>query len=122
MINFNSPALQACIQGTQAEYQGKPAEAARLYMLAWDDAADDFERCVAAHYIARFQETPAQRLRWNLESLRYANGVGDERVQEFYPSLYLNLGKSYEEMGDQARAQRYYQLAGSFGAAHLPSA
>lgn len=32
-------------------------------------------------------------------------------MQGFYPSLYLNLGHSYEDAGDRDEARRYYDLA-----------
>jgi Flp pilus assembly protein TadD len=51
--------------------------------------------------------------------LEKAEAVGDERVQDFYPSLYLNLGHSYELVGDQAEAQRYFELAAKLGVDHL---
>jgi hypothetical protein len=37
--------------------------------------------------------------------------VGDDRVRGFYPSLYLNLGRSHEVLGHPAEASRYYELA-----------
>jgi hypothetical protein len=52
--------------------------------------------------------------------LEHANVVNDERVKEFYPSLYLNLGRSYELVGDQNEAQRYYNLAAKLGVIHQP--
>ncbi len=47
----------------------------------------------------------------NQESLINADAVGDDRVQEFYPSLYLNMGKSYEDLGNLKDARRFYALA-----------
>lgn len=111
-------AIQLCIQGTQAEFQGRLAEASGLYQQAWKVAKDDFDRCVAAHYVARFQETPELRLHWNQEDLNRANAVERERVKEFYPSLLLNMGQSYEQLGNQDEAKRYYDLAAALGAVH----
>jgi len=50
--------------------------------------------------------------------LERAFAVKDERVKEFYPSLYLNLGKSHENLGNQLEAQRYYTLAADLGFIH----
>jgi hypothetical protein len=44
----------------------------------------------------------------------------DERVKDLYLSLYLNLGHSYEALGDQVHAQKYYQLAADLGVPHQP--
>jgi hypothetical protein len=70
--------------------------------------------------VARFQERPEESLRWNQISLDHANAVNDERVKDFYPSLYLSLGRSYELVDNQAEAQRYYELAAALGAIHQP--
>jgi hypothetical protein len=51
-------------------------------MQAWEKRKDDYDACVAAHYVARHQ--------WNQESLDRADAVNAESVQGFYPSLYLN--------------------------------
>jgi hypothetical protein len=83
-----NPILQLCIQGTEAEYQHRPADARALYQQAWDSATDDYEACIAAHYVARFQDTPEETFRWNQAALNRADAVKDERVKAFYPSLY----------------------------------
>jgi hypothetical protein len=56
--------------------------------------------------------------RWNRIALERANAVGDERVQPFYPSLYLNMGQSYELLGNHEESRRYYALAAELGAVH----
>lgn len=66
----------------------------------------------------RFQGDPAETLRWNREALRRAEAVGDERVAAFYPSLYLNMGRSYELLGEQVEAEKYYALAAALGIVH----
>jgi hypothetical protein len=74
---------------------------------------DDFEACIAAHYVARHQDSPAGMLHWNREALSYAEAVGDDRVRDFFPSLYLNMGWSYESLGDPVEAGKNYELAAS---------
>jgi tetratricopeptide (TPR) repeat protein len=122
-IDTNNPVIQLCIQGTQAEFRGDIALARALYQNAWEMAGDDYEACIAAHYLARHQSQPAEELRWNEEALRRADAdrlsrFGDSRVGEFYPSLYLNMGQSYEKMGNPIEAQRYYALAAALGFPH----
>jgi hypothetical protein len=98
---------------------GRAEEAGKLYGQAWNTCTDAYERCIAAHYIARTKTTPQERLRWNQEALRYAGEVDREKVWTFYPSLYLNVGKSHEDVGDKKKARRLYLLAAN-GAADLP--
>ncbi len=113
-----NPVIQLCIQGALAEFEHRIDDARALYQLAWESHADDYEACIAAHYLARFQDTPEETLRWNQLALEHANAANDERVEEFYPSLYLNLGRSHEILGDKGEAQRYYALAAELGVIH----
>src|ERR1700722_6825595 len=103
--------VRYCVEGMEREQEGRHEEALRLFMLAWDQSKDAFERTIAAHYVARHQTTPERALHWNQESLINADAVGDTRVKEFYPSLYLNMGKSHEDLGNLKHARRFYALA-----------
>ena len=115
-----NPVIQLCVAGSRAEFEGRPEDARALYWQAWQAAADDYEACIAAHYVARFQDSPEETLRWNQMALARAEAVDDERVQSFLPSLYVNLGRSYELLGSPTEAARYYQLAADLGLTHLP--
>ena len=117
-MDLENPVIKLCIEGTRAEFEGRVEDAVSLYQKAWEESKDDYEACVAAHYVARFQTNPEDALYWNQESLNRADAVNDERVKDFYPSLYLNLGRSHELLGDQAKAQRYYDLAAGLGVVH----
>ena len=117
-MDTHNPVIKFCIAGSSAEFEGGIGEAQNLYQQAWDTAQNDYEACIAAHYVARFQATPEETLRWNQEALDRANRVDDESVKEFYPSLYLNLGCSHEMLGNQTEAQRYYDLAAKLGFVH----
>jgi hypothetical protein len=117
-VDLNSPSVQLCIAGTQAEFEGRQEDAAALYARAWEAAQNDVEACIAAHYVARFQAEPSEALRWNQEALARARATDDDAVRDFYPSLYLNLGRSYELTGDPAQAQHYYDLAAGLGYPH----
>ena len=117
-MDLENPVIKLCVAGTQAEFRGALEEARALYQQAWDSARDDYEACIAAHYVARFQDDPEQRLQWNRIALERAEVIGDERVREFYPSLYLNMGQSYELLGDQDEAKHYFDLAAGLGVVH----
>lgn len=117
-MELENPVIKLCIEGTRAEFEGRTELASALYQQAWEASRDDYEACVAAHYVARFQANPEDILFWNQESLDRAKKVNDARVIDFYPSLYLNLGHSYELLGDQPEAQRYYNLAAELGITH----
>jgi tetratricopeptide (TPR) repeat protein len=112
-VDPNNPVVQLCVKGLEAEARGEREAALKLYLQAWDARRDAYDACIASHYVARLQTTPASSLHWNQESLNAANLVNDERVAQFYPSLYLNLGKAYEDLGNVADARRNYEFAES---------
>ncbi|MGW2839241.1 hypothetical protein ACWCWD_15750 [Streptomyces sp. NPDC001493] len=107
----DNPVIALCAQGMQAEAEGRDADAARLFEQAWESAADDYEACVAAHYLARHQPTPERTLHWNRECLHRADLVGDERVAAFYPSLHLNMAKAHQDLGEPDEARDNFRLA-----------
>ena len=117
-MDLENPIIKLCIVGSQAEFRGKIDEARALYQQAWEAAQDDYEACIAAHYVAHLQVDPSQKLAWNQVALERANAVTDSRAQEFYPSLYLNLGQSYELLGNSSEAKRFYDLAAGLGVVH----
>jgi tetratricopeptide (TPR) repeat protein len=117
-MDLNNPVIRLCIEGTQAEFRGRKDEACKRYRQAWEAVTDDYEACIAAHYMARCQDSPKEILRWNQQALKRADAVKDERIKHFYPSLYLNMGRSYELLGDQAEAKKYFDIAAELGASH----
>lgn len=119
-MDTNNHVVRLCIQGTQAEFEKRFEDARLLYQQAWEAHVDDYEACIAAHYVARFQETPEDALHWNQVALEHAKAVADERAREFLPSLYLSLGHSYEILGEMDKAENYYQLAAELGFPHQP--
>ncbi len=119
-MDINNPVIKLCMEGTRAEFEHRVEDARILYQQAWEARKDDYDACIAAHYVARFQDSAEDSLQWNHLALKHANAVNDERVKDFYPSLYLNLGRSYQLVGNQNEAQKYYDLAAELGAIHQP--
>ena len=117
-IDIANPIVKLCMGGTQAEFEGRIESARELYRKAWKASTNDYEACIAAHYMARHQDSADETLRWNREALHRANAVGDDSVAEFYPSLYLNMGHSYELVGNPAEAKKFFDLAAELGVAH----
>lgn len=110
-MDTNDRFAKICSEGIQAEAQNRIDDALILFGEAWTVAKDDYDACVAAHFLARHQKNYQEMLRWNQEALARADMVGDERVRSFYPSLYLNLGFSHEMLGNPAEASMCYALA-----------
>jgi len=110
-MNPDNTVVKLCVEGMEQESHGNLEEASRLFLSAWSQSTDNFEKCIAAHYVARHQKTPEDALTWNQRSLELAQSVGDERVSGFFPSLFLNMGKAYEDLGKRDDARECYREA-----------
>ncbi|HET7433196.1 MAG TPA: NAD(+)--rifampin ADP-ribosyltransferase [Thermoanaerobaculia bacterium] len=118
-FNPNNPVVQLCIQGMEREGKGEPEEAQRLFLQAWSDAANDFERFIAAYFVARQHPDAAGRLEWLQTALQLALQVNDESVAAAFPFLYANIAECQEASGDHASAEANRERAISFD--HAPS-
>jgi len=96
------------------EEKGEPEQATRLFLQAWNEAMTPFERFIAAHFVARRQEEVREKLKWLETALKFASEINDDSVNSAFPSLYLNIAKCYEELGDDDNAGKNYELADSF--------
>jgi tetratricopeptide (TPR) repeat protein len=110
----NNNIVKLCAQGMSLEGEGKKEEAFILFQQAWNEATNDFEKFTAAHYVARYQKNVADKLKWDKTALNLALKINDENMKGTYPSLYLNIGKCYEDLNDFKGARENYELALSF--------
>jgi rifampin ADP-ribosylating transferase len=105
--------VQLCVQGLELEGQDKSDEAGRLFMRAWDEATDDSERFIAAHFVATSQTEVRPKLEWLERALEIAQRTNDLTVHSALPSLHTTIAKCYESLGDIARAKEHYAAAAS---------
>jgi hypothetical protein len=110
---FNN-VVKLCLQGMELEDQNKPVQAKEIFLQAWDKATNDFEKFLAAHYIARHQKTVPDKLNWLETALWFALKVNDDGVKSAFPSLYLNIAQCYEDLNDPDKAKENSDIATSF--------
>jgi hypothetical protein len=114
-IDPDNLVVQLCAEGMQFEGQARPGDARQAFEKAWALTHSAYERCIAAHYLARHQPSKDTTLEWNLRSLQEADAVREagegELVESFYPSLHLNVGHAYEQLGDLTAARAGYRAA-----------
>jgi len=110
---FNN-VVKLSLQGMDMEEKGKPGEALKLFLQGWNEATSDFEKFIAAYYVARLQETIPGKLKWLKTALQFALKINDDAVKSAFPSLYSNIAKCYEELGDRDKAKENSELAISF--------
>ena len=105
--------IKLCIQGMGAEEKGRNDEAGDLFIQAWNESTNDFERFMAAYYVARSRKDIRERLTWFETSLRHAKNINDVTVSSAFPTLYSNIAKCFEELGDDGGARANKELARS---------
>lgn len=110
-IDPSNPVVELCAAGIAVD--GVPEEARALFARAWAARRDDYDACIAAHYMARHQPTPAETLAWNERALMHALRVTEGRADDFLPSLYLNLADALAAVGqvNEARAAAQHAAA-----------
>jgi tetratricopeptide (TPR) repeat protein len=113
-FNPTNNVVKLSLQGMDMEEKGNPEEASRLFLQAWNEATNDLEKFIAAHYVARYQENVSGKLKWLETALQFALKINNDSVKSAFPSLYLNIAKCYEDLGDLDKAEKNYELASSF--------
>jgi len=113
-FNPNNNIVKLCLQGMSMEERDKPEEASELFLKAWNEAKYDFEKFLAAHYLARHQKKVSDKLKWLETALQFALKINDDSVKSAFPSLYLNIAKCYDDLSDPAKAKKNYELATLF--------
>ena len=96
------------------EEKGNPDEASKLFLQAWNEATNDFEKYLAAYYVARHKENVPAKLKWLETALQFALTVNNESAKSALPNLYSNIAKCHEDLGDVDNAKKNFELANSF--------
>ena len=110
-FNPNNNVIKLCIEAMGMEEKDKPGEASMLFLRAWNESTNDFEKFTAAYYVARHQKNVSDKLKWLETALKSALRINDVSVAGAFPSLYSNIAKCYEESGDADNAKKNHELA-----------
>ena len=110
----NNVVIKLCMSGMNLEDGGNIEDAATMFHKAWHESTDDYERFIAAYFLARRQKNTADKLKWMETSLQCALNINDDNVKSAYPTLYLNIAECYAELCDSDNAKRNYELSNSY--------
>ncbi|MCX5743352.1 MAG: hypothetical protein NT062_12740 [Proteobacteria bacterium] len=115
-MDFGNQIVQLCALGIEAESAAAFPEARVLFLKAWVTSTDDFEACIAAHYVARHQRTEVDTLRWHQLALARAEAATrhDDRALPFFALYHHNVGKAHEDVVDYVAARHHYTLASRY--------
>lgn len=103
--------VKLCIQGMVAEESGNADKASDFFSQAWQEAKNDFEKYLAAFYLARHQKNVSDKLMWLESSLTLVTGINDNSVKSAFYSLYSAIAQCYVELSDSENVKRYTDLA-----------
>jgi rifampin ADP-ribosylating transferase len=88
-FNPNNKVVKICLQGMGIEEKGKPGEAGKLFLQAWNEATNDFEQFLADHHVARLQKKVPGKLKWLETALQLALKINNEAIKSAFPSGYV---------------------------------
>lgn len=110
----NNKIVKLCLQGIGMEEKNNTEEALKIFLQAWKESANDFEKFMAAFFVARQQQKVSDKLQWLETALQLALKINDDAVQSAFPILYSDIGKCYEELGDASEAKNNEEKSASF--------
>ena len=102
----NNPVVKRCIQGMALSESGSQEDARQLFREAWDDATDDLEKFIAAHFVAHHHDVSADKLTWFEKALHYALAINDDSVRSALPELYSAIALCHDQSGRRDEAAR----------------
>jgi hypothetical protein len=86
------------------EEKANAAEAAKLFLQAWNESTEDFEKFLSAHFLARSQKNITDKLKWLETALQLAVQINDDTVKSAFPMLYSSIAKCYEDLATSFNA------------------
>ena len=109
-FNPNNNIVQLCLQGMDMEAEGNREEAGKLFLQAWNEATNDFEKYLAAYYLARQQTDVSAKLKWFETALQLALKTDNHSTNSALPSIYSNIARCYENLNEVDSAKKYAEL------------
>ena len=103
--------VKLCLQGMDMEDNNKPEQANEIFLQAWKEATNDFEKFLAAHYVARNQKAVTDKLKWLEAALEHAQKANSDAANSALPTLYSSIGKCHNDLGNSEKAKENADLA-----------
>jgi len=107
----NNNVVKLCVSSMAFEGKGLPEEASKLCIQAWDEATNDFEKFIAAHFVAQHQKNIADKLKWFETALQFALKANNDAAKSAFSSLYSNIAKCYDGLNDPENSKKNHDLS-----------
>jgi tetratricopeptide (TPR) repeat protein len=88
-----------------------PDKAKPLFLKAFDlgqKAKLDFYAIDAAHMLGIIEKSPEEQLKWNEKAITLSEKTADPKAKKWLGSLYNNVGWTYHDNGEFAKALDYF--------------
>ncbi len=103
--------VKLCLQGMATEANGEIEEASNIFNKALNDAENDFEKYLAAYFIAKNKQDNLEKLEWFKKSLNIALTINDISVTSALPRIYRDISECYEKISDFNNSKKYSELS-----------
>lgn len=110
----SNPVIQLCMKGMALEESGNLDDAIEIFLKAWNQTSNDYERFIVAYHLGLKQNNVDDKLKWMKKSLALALKINDDDVKSAYPTLYLAIAKCYEAKSDIKNAKKNSELSHSY--------
>ena len=110
----NNNVVKLCLQGMDLEGKGKPEEANKLFLLAWNEASNNLEKFIAAYYVAAHKKNVSDKLGWLETTLQLALKINNDSVRSAFAPLYKRIAQCHEDLNNPDNAKKNDELANSF--------
>ena len=113
-FNPNNHVIKLCLQGMVREEKGETEEATKLFLQAWNQSTNDFEKFIAAYHEAHIEKNVSGRLKWLQTAMNFGEKINESFVKSAYYSLYSKIASCYRELNDVDNAKKNDEMAIQF--------
>lgn len=103
--------VKLCLQGMAMVDKGNPEIGYDLFLQAWQEATEKFEKFIAAHCLARYQDKVIDKLDWLEASLQIALEMNDDTTRSALSALYSTIAECHKSLDDIEQANIYVALS-----------
>lgn len=105
--------IKLCMLGMNKAEEGDIKESNNIFLKAWDESTDDFEKFIVAFQLGKYEKDNYNKLKWMEMSLKYALKSNDNGVKSAFSTIYLNIAKCYKKLGDFDKYKINLELSNS---------
>lgn len=112
IFNPQNKIIRLCMLGMNLiEEQGDFEEGMDTLKKALSESENDFDRFIVTYKTAKYEKESSIKLRLLEECKQYIIKSDDYGVKSTFSTIYLDIARCYEELGDLEKAKANYELS-----------